>query len=94
MDKEELLYRLKYLNWRLLLTVKHNNHKLIIRALIDEGGKMYPKMKPIRYDDIIDGVTGPDAGSIAELDRIMRRNFKGIILRMWNMVAEELEVII
>ena len=94
MNREELLYRLKYLNWRPLLTVKDGGHQLIIRGLVDEGGKIHPKMKPIRFDIVIDNVVGPDADSLQELDRIMRGNFKGIILEMWKAAFEKLEVII
>ena len=94
MDKEELLYRLKYLNWRPLLSVKYSDHRLIIRGLVDEGGKMYPKMKPVRFDIVIDNVLGPDADSLQELNEIMRRNFRGAVLEMWKTAWLRLEVII
>ena len=84
MNREELLYRMKYLNWRPLLSVNHDEHRLIIRALIDEGGKLYQRNKPLRYDVVIDGITGPDADSLSELDRIVRRDFRGVVLEMWR----------
>ena len=84
MDKKEFIYRMKYLNWRELLTIDYAGHTLTVRCLIDEGGKLYPPLKPLRYDVVIDGVVGPDAGSLHELDRIMRRNFSGVVAEMWR----------
>jgi len=84
MNREEFLYRMKYFNWREVLTVKFKKHQLTLRTLIDEGGSLHPIDKSLRYDVIIDGVIGPDARSILKLNEVMRRNFKGIILEMWR----------
>lgn len=88
------LYRLRNLNWRELLSVLGPKHKIILRALVDEGGKLYPRNKPVRYDVVVDGVIGPDAASLIELDRVMRENFRGEILRLWSRLYGMLEVVI
>lgn len=73
MSKEEFLYRAKYLNWHLLPLppMKYKDHVLVIRILKDDLGKLYGD-RILRYDAIIDGVTGPDAELLDRLIEILR----------------------
>jgi hypothetical protein len=69
-----ITYRMLYLNWHPLITVRNDEDEIIIRVLMDDKGELYPKDKPIRYDVVINGVTGPDASSLKQLLEIFERN--------------------
>jgi len=94
MDKAEFLYRLKYLVWQPLLVVEGEDHKITVRAEIDAGGKIYPRGKPIQFDVVIDGVVGPNARTLEQLNKIMERNFHGPILRLWRKAYERLYLLV
>lgn len=94
MNKEEFLYRMRYLNWHPLLKVRDGKYEIIIRVLVDEGGKLHPRNKPILYDVLIDGIVGPHAPSLIELNKIMRKEFRGIVLRLWRRAYELLNLLL
>ncbi len=71
MPKEEIKYRMLYLNWHPLLTIRSEKHEIIIRVLKDDLGKLYGD-RILGYDVVIDGVTGPDADTLDELIEILR----------------------
>ena len=71
MTREGFLYHVKYVNWHPLLTLKSKRHTVIIRVMKDDKGEYYGR-KPLHYDIIIDGVTGPDFKTIKELLEYMR----------------------
>lgn len=71
MTREEIKYRMKFINWHPLITVRHRGHTLIIRYLKDDKGELYGN-RILGYDVIIDGVTGPDADTLDQLIEILR----------------------
>lgn len=66
MNREEFIYRMKYLNWHPLITVRDGGHELIVRALKDDKGELYGD-KILKYDIVVDGIIGVDAETLEEL---------------------------